>query len=362
MLGRLASKSARTSQHTCWPPRTGPLPLHRTSQRSSSHRPPQQPLHICTNPSGHQPWSLHNHTPSLTAQHRALDTITGLMLHTSQPYIPSPSRHSWRSGRTHLLWAAQQIRLHLQPVHSRFPAPPDLPSTTAPCPNLPSAANPPRLHMAQAIDPAQLQIRFTAPCTGTLSTPGLVASLHKPICHIRASIASTAPELHQTAMASFTPSAAVRQHPSLQHTSAELHLLRQHQMPSPPCAIASLLSCSSTPRTSRPSTIAAVLSPKSASRGFQELPGVDPMVLNGSTLHSCVLVLGNGVELMFQLRSTSKENMMFKRFNKTHRSAQQTTLGESSHAQELASHSHVPTSQEGGLQTQAGALALQSTN
>ncbi|MQM08776.1 hypothetical protein Taro_041634 [Colocasia esculenta] len=53
---------------------------------------------------------------------------------------------------------------------------------------------------------------------------------------------------------------------------------------------------------------------------------------------------------------------MFKKFSKTCRSAQQTTLGESSHAQALASHSHVSTSQEGELQTQVGASASQSAH
>ncbi|MQM20658.1 hypothetical protein Taro_053682 [Colocasia esculenta] len=39
--------------------------------------------------------------------------------------------------------------------------------------------------------------------------------------------------------------------------------------------------------------------------------GVDPMVPHGSTLQSSVLVLGNGVDLTFQLRSTSEENMVW---------------------------------------------------
>ncbi|MQM16318.1 hypothetical protein Taro_049274 [Colocasia esculenta] len=74
-----------------------------------------------------------------------------------------------------------------------------------------------------------------------------------------------------------------------------------------------------------------------------------------------VPVMLNDVDIHVQLQSEEYIHM-FKRFSKTRQSAHQTTLGESSDAQELASHSHVSTSQEGGFQTQAGASALQSAN
>ncbi|MQM15435.1 hypothetical protein Taro_048381 [Colocasia esculenta] len=69
-----------------------------------------------------------------------------------------------------------------------------------------------------------------------------------------------------------------------------------------------------------------------------------------------VPVMLNDVDIHVQLQSEEYIHM-FNKFRKTRQPAQQTTLGESSHAQGLASDSHVSTSQEGGLQTQAGASA-----
>ncbi|MQL91318.1 hypothetical protein Taro_023922 [Colocasia esculenta] len=119
MLGRLASRSARTSQHTCWPPRTSLHTAHQSSDRPCSAR-------TSSHGSGHlsKSASLASHQPAQQLPSATSAALSAAMrqhrLGSSQ--LPSqPSTHGPAQPLGRALAHAAQHRT--QPTWLRSPSP-----------------------------------------------------------------------------------------------------------------------------------------------------------------------------------------------------------------------------------------------